>query len=146
MRKSFIKNPSYISGIIALLFIITISLFIVIILIDEYNFYINLFFLLVLLIVYLPSILTLIFLFGYKINFNDEGIYTTLFNKNKKLISNYNEIKKVEIYTLRGLRIELTLNSNETIELEYRKEIVFLFIDNCNEKVKEYLVKYLEKK
>ena len=146
MRKSFIKNPSYISGIIALLFIITISLFIVIILIKEYDFYTNLFFLLVLLIVYLPSILTLIFLFGYKINFNDEGIYTTLFNKNKKLISNYNEIKKVEIYTLRGLRIELTLNSNETIELEYRKEIVFLFIDNCNEKVKEYLVKYLEKK
>ena len=72
MRKSFIKNPSYISGIIALLFIITISLFIVIILIKEYDFYINLFFLLVLLIVYLPSILTLIFLFGYKINFNDE--------------------------------------------------------------------------
>lgn len=146
MKKSFIKNPSYIGGIIALLSIITISLFIVIRFIDEYDFYINLFFLLTLLIVYLPSILVLIFLFGYKIKFDDEGIYTTLFNKNKKLITNYNKIKKVDIYTYRGLTIELTLDDNETTILEYSKEIVVLLKDNCNEIIKDYLIKYLEKK
>ena len=43
MKKSFIKNPAYIGGIIALLSIITISLLFAVMLIGEYDSFICLF-------------------------------------------------------------------------------------------------------
>lgn len=143
MKKTFIKNPAYIGGIITLLSIITISLLFAVMLIGEYDYFICLFIILVLLIVYLPAISALLYLFAKKINFDDEGVYTTLFNKNKKRIIEYKNIKKIDIYASRGLIIEITLNCNEIIELEYRKEIVILLKDKCNEQIKDYITKFL---
>ena len=145
MKKTFIKNSSYIGGIITFLFILTIALLSVIMFINEYDACIYILFLIILAIVYVPSFLVLIFLFGYKINFDDDGIYTTLFNKNKQKFIEYKNVQSVDIYTSRGLRIEITLNNNETKELEYKKEIVILLKEKCNDRIKDYIEKFLYK-
>ena len=91
------------------------------------------------LIFYFPGFIALIFLFNYRIHFDNIGIYTTIFNKRKKWITNYEQIKKVEIYVSRGLRINLYLENKCIINLEYNRKIVFLLREHCNECIKEYI-------
>ena len=145
MKKSFIKIKSYMGGIITVLIIYTMSLSLGIYCISEYDIYTFIVFLILFLIVYIPGFISLIFLFNYRIHFDNTGIYTTIFNKRKKWITNYEQIKKVEIYVSRGLRINLYLENNGIINLEYNKKIVFLLREHCNECIKEYITKYINK-
>ena len=145
MKKSFIKIKSYIGGIITVLIIYTMSLSLGIYCISEYDIYTYIVFLILFLIVYIPGFISLLFLFNYRIHFDNTGIYTTIFNKRKKWITNYEQIKKVEIYVSRGLRINLYKENNDIINLEYNKKIIFLLRDCCNEHIKEYITKYIEK-
>lgn len=141
MANKFLKCPSLVIGNIICLFInLVLSIMCFCLGMDKFVFYIPL---ITLSIVYL---LTICILLGYRIVFDDDKMYITLFGKRKSFLVKYEDIKKVDIYPMRGVRLDLHLSGYEVIGLEYSKKVASILCDKCNEEVNDYIKRFMKRR